>query len=190
MLLALALLTACGGAPQLSGTVLEPASPAPDFTLTDELGQPFTLSEQRGKVVLLFFGFTACPDGVCPAALAEMAAARRQLGADGEQVVLAMVTIDPNHDTPERLGEFVTRFDPSFVGLGGSDAELQPVYDAFGVGAVRVDDSNAPLGYNYIHSGATYVIDRAGRWRALIGHTTSMEDVVSDVRFLVHEQIS
>jgi protein SCO1/2 len=182
-------LGACAGPYQFRNTTLEPPSAAADFTLTDHNGRPFTLSEQRGKVVVLFFGFTSCPDGVCPTALADLAAARRQLGDDAERVLVAMVTIDPDYDTTEGLGSYVTQFDPAFVGLRGEQAELDIINKAYGVTATRVEDANAPSGYNFIHSGYVYVIDKAGQWRALIRHGAPVEDVVSDLRYFARERV-
>lgn len=189
ILLGLVLLAGCGGAPQLSGTVLEPASPAPDFTLTDEQGQSFTLSAQRGKVVVLFFGFSSCPD-ICPAELSNLAAATRQLGADAESVQVALVSLDPERDTSERLSQYVTAFDPGFKGLRGDKATLDPIARDYGVFYEKRELPGSALGYTIDHSGYVYVIDKAGRWREVLANGTSVEALVADLRALARERAS
>ncbi|HMQ30800.1 MAG TPA: SCO family protein [Chloroflexaceae bacterium] len=184
--LVLAALAACG-APQLKGTVLDPPSPAPDFTLTDEQGQPFTLSEQRGKVVVLFFGFTSCPD-ICPAELSNLAAATRQLGDAASDVQVALVSLDPERDTSERLAQYVGAFDPSFKGLRGDAAALAPVARDYGVFYEKRELPGSALGYTIDHSGYVYVIDKAGRWREVIANGAPVADLVSDLRALTRER--
>lgn len=182
----LGLIAGCG-APQLKGTVLEPADPAPDFTLTDEQGQPFTLSEQRGKVVVLFFGFTSCPD-ICPAELANLAAATRELGDDADDVQVALVSLDPERDTSERLAQYVTGFNPSFKGLRGEPAALDQVAKDYGVFYERRELPDSALGYTVDHSGFVYVIDKAGRWREVLANGTPVADIAADLKALVRER--
>jgi protein SCO1 len=188
LVLALLALGACASAPQLKGTVLEPALPAYDFTLTDQTGQPFTLSEQQGKVVLIFFGFASCPD-ICPVELANLAAVTRELGAEADAVEVAMVTVDPERDTPERLATYVSAFHPDFIGLHGDPETLAPIIKAYGVYAERRDLPDSALGYTIDHSGFVYAIDKAGRWRALYAHGTPVADIAGDVRTLVRERV-
>lgn len=180
-------LAGCGGPAQLRGSVLEPANPAPDFTLTDEQGQPFTLSAQHGKVVVLFFGFTSCPD-ICPAELSNLAAAVRQIGDDAREVQVALVSLDPERDTSERLGQYVTAFDPSFKGLRGEKAALDPVVKAYGVFYERRDLPGSALGYTIDHSGFVYMIDKAGRWRQIVANGTPVADLAADLRALSRER--
>lgn len=182
-----AALAACAAPAQLKGTVIEPAKPAPDFTLTDEQGQPFTLSGQQGKVVVLFFGFTSCPD-ICPAELSNLAAATRQLGADAGEVQVALVSLDPERDTSERLSQYVTAFDPSFKGLRGATATLDPIVKDYGVFYERRELPESALGYTIDHSGFVYVIDKAGRWRLVFAHGTPAADIAADLQVLVREQ--
>jgi protein SCO1/2 len=179
-----ALLGACGGSYTFRGTTLDPPSAAPDFTLTDHRGEPFRLSGQRGKVVLLYFGFTSCPD-LCPTTLADLAVVRRELGADAEPVQVALITVDPERDTLERIGPYVTGFDPTFVGLRGTPAELAPILKAYGVTAIKRELPSSALAYTIDHSSFVYVIDQAGTWRALFSHGAAIDDMVSDVRYLV-----
>lgn len=184
MLLALVLFVSACSSYEFRGVTLDPPKEAPDFTLTDFDGKPFQLSDHRGKVVILFFGFTNCPD-MCPAALSDMAAARRKLGADAEKVQGVFVSLDPDRDTPERLKRYVTAFDPTFIGVRGSETELAPVVKDYGVTYMRRDLPGSALGYTIDHSTFIYVIDASGRWRLLFTHGMPVDDIVSDLRYLV-----
>jgi protein SCO1/2 len=177
-------LTACGK-PQLRGGVLEPAALAPEMVLTDQTGRPFQLSSQQGKVVLLFFGYTSCPD-VCPTTLAEMAHVARELGDQAAGVQVAFVSVDPN-DTPQKLAQYVKLFNPNFTGLTGSAIELQRAMKSFQVKAQRRDTPGSGVGYSIDHSAFTYVIDKQGRLRELITYGAPVEDVINDVQLLLNE---
>jgi protein SCO1 len=177
------MLIACSGL-TFKGTFIDPPTPAPDLTLTDQHGQPWRLSDQSGKITLLFFGFTNCPD-VCPTALADIAAARKQLGTDAERVQAALISVDPERDTPEVLGPYVARFDPTFVGLHGSQAELDPILKSYGVYAAKRELPNSALGYTMDHTGFVYVIDQQGRWRAMLDHGTPVQDIANDLQYLL-----
>jgi protein SCO1/2 len=183
-LIAAMVLTACGKS-QLRGGVLEPAAPAPEMALTDQQGNPFQLSAQQGKVVLLFFGYTSCPD-VCPTTLADMARVARELGGKAEGIQVAFVSVDPN-DTPQKLGQYVKLFNPAFVGLSGSDIELKRAMNSFQVKAQRRDTPGSGVGYSIDHSAFTYVIDKQGRLRELINYGAPVEDVINDVHLLLSE---
>ncbi len=168
------------------GTVLEPAESAPDFTLTDDHGQPFQLKTQQGKVVLLYFGYTRCPD-VCPLTLGKLAQVRQALGPDAGPVEVVFITVDPERDTAQVLQDYMARFDPTFVGLRGTWPELDPVVKSYGVTAQKLDlATGTPLG-QVEHSSYIYVIDRAGRWRVLFSQDASVADIGADVGFLLHE---
>ncbi len=177
------LLNACGRQ-ELHGTVLDPPKAAPDFTLTAHTGQPFRLSEQRGKVVLLFFGFTNCPD-VCPTALADMAAVQNRLGADASQVQVVFVTLDPERDTPGRLAKYMGAFNPSFLGLSGTQAEINPIAKAYGVTFVRRELPNSALKYTIDHSPFMYIIDKQGTWRELLQDGIPITDMANDIRYFI-----
>ncbi|HEU4327112.1 MAG TPA: SCO family protein [Roseiflexaceae bacterium] len=180
------LLTGCG--PYVfRGSTVQPPDTAPEITLADQDGRPFRLSEQGGRVVVLFFGFGSCPD-ICPTALADLANARRQLGDDARDIQVAMVTLDPERDSPAALGRYVTRFDPTFLGLSGTPEQLEAAQKAYGVTAIRRDLPGSALKYTVDHSGYIYVIDRAGRWRSFFHVGSSVEDMVSDLRFLARER--
>jgi protein SCO1/2 len=178
------LLASCGKS-QLRGGVLEPAAKAPEMVLTDQSGQPFALSAQEGKVVLLFFGYTSCPD-VCPTTLADMAQVARKLGDTATGVQVAFVSVDPN-DTPQKLAQYVKLFNPNFAGLTGSEIELQRAMKSFQVKAERRETPGSGVGYSIDHSAFTYVIDKQGRLRELINYGTPADDVVNDVQLLLNE---
>jgi protein SCO1/2 len=136
-----------------------------DFTLTDQDGHPFRLSQDRGYPVAIFFGYTHCPDQ-CPATLQHLAAAKRSMGAQGNAVHVIFVTIDPRRDTPQRLRTYLAGFDPSFVGLTGSAAELAPVYRAYHVWYQAVPKTKKDLEAAEAHTSTVYIIDRGGRLRS------------------------
>lgn len=182
--LAALLLAGCRETYSLRGLVFDPPKPAPEFTLTDHTGQPFNLSDQRGKVVLLYFGFASCPD-LCPATLADLARMRRELGREGERVQVALITVDPSRDTQQVLANYISVFDPSFKGLHGSEEQIRQVMKKFGATAIRRDLPGSALGYTMDHSSLIYVIDQAGRWREQFPFGTAVEDVVGDVRHLI-----
>lgn len=118
------------------GFTMSPVRPAPDFELIDQHGQPWRLADQRGKTVALFFGYTHCPD-VCPQTMNILARAMDELGPQAEDVEVVLVTVDPERDTPEVLGQYVAGFHPAFVGLYGEDARIKEIADAYGVRFVQ-----------------------------------------------------
>jgi protein SCO1/2 len=178
-------LTSCGpGEPTFTGNVLDPPMPAVDFTLTDQYGQLFGLSDQRGKVVVLFFGYTSCPD-VCPTTLGVWNRVYNELGEDAEQVRFVFVTVDPERDTLDRLRDHLAIFSADFVGLTGTAEELAAVYQAYGVYAEREELADSELGYQITHTASAYVIDREGNWRLRHLFGTPPEDVAHDLRQLL-----
>lgn len=183
MLIAL-LLGACGQPYTFRGGAIGTPKVAPDFTLTDQNGQPWTLSKQRGNVVLLFFGFTNCPD-VCPTTLADLATVRERLGTDSNKAQIVMVSVDPQRDTSDQLKAYMAKFDTSAVGLTGEQMALAPVYKAYGVSATEQEHDHTSAEAMVEHSGYVYVIDRDGKWREVFDVGTPVEDIVSDVQYLV-----
>lgn len=167
------------------GSLIDPPIPAADFTLTDQHGETFRLSDQRGKVVLIFFGYTHCPD-VCPVTLSEYRQVKRQLGDQAEDIVFVFITVDPERDTPERLLAHLANFDPEFIGLTGEPADLERVWDAYGVYQEKVDTGSAG-GYLVDHTARTYAIDRQGNWRLTYPFGMEVEKQVADVRHLLRE---
>lgn len=174
--------SACGASYTFRGGAITPPKAAPDFTLTDQNGELWTLSNQRGKVVLLFFGFTNCPDA-CPSTLADLAMARKRLGED-DKVQIAMVSVDPKRDTLAQLKAYMAKFDESAVGLTADQATLTPVYKAYGVSAIEQDHGGTAT-IMVGHSSYVYVIDRAGNWREVFNYGTPVEDIMNDVDYLI-----
>jgi protein SCO1/2 len=179
-------LIACSRGYTLRGSVVSSPQAAPDFTLTDHNGQPFRLSAQNGKVVLIYFGFTSCPDA-CPTTLGNLARVRRDLGADAARVQVVMVSLDPERDSAEVLKNYVTAFDTTFLGLRGTQEELAPILKAYGVTAIKRRLPSSALGYTIDHSTYTYVIDPAGRLRETFGIDSPAADIANDVRYLIHK---
>jgi protein SCO1/2 len=164
-------------------TYAEPYPVAPEFELTRANGNTFQLSEQRGKIVMLFFGYTSCPD-VCPTTMAELNQALRELGSQADQVQVIFVTVDPQRDTPERVQEYVNHFNPSFIGLSGPEAELSKVWSDYGVFREVVEGKSA-AGYLVDHTARVTLIDQQGNLRVSFPFDTPVEDIVHDVEQLL-----
>ncbi len=179
------MLTSCEQqSPSFRGTVLKPPVSAPDFTLTDQHGQPFRLSEQRGRVVLLYFGYTHCP-GACPLTLSKWTHIREALGADAERVRFIFITVDPERDTSQRLQQHLATFNADFVGLTGTQVELESVYAAYGVFREKASRGAKGKGYLVNHNTSAFVIDPEGLWRLRHAAITPWEDIIHDVRQLL-----
>jgi protein SCO1/2 len=144
------------------------------------------LSDQRGQVVLLFFGYTFCPD-VCPTTLGAWKRVHEELGKDAQDVRFAFITVDPERDAPERLKAHVETFSEDFVGLTGTPEELQPVYNAFGVYFEKDAETESAAGYLVNHTASAFVIGPDGQWRLRHSFGTPVEDVVHDIRELLKE---
>lgn len=168
------------------GATLEPPDQAFDFTLTDQNGQAFTLAEQRGNVVLIFFGYTNCPD-ICPATLSDMQLVLNRLGDQATNVRMVFITVDPERDTVEKLQRFTARFDDRIIGLTGDAQQLVAVYQAYGAGATRRELPNSALKYAMDHTATTTVIDKTGQRRLLFGFGSPVEDMTSDIQALLNE---
>lgn len=182
-LVVLPLLSACGSGTHFTGQVMSPVTPAPDFSLTDQQGQPFTLSQQRGKVVLLYFGYMHCPD-VCPATLSVFRDVMHTLGGDAQRVRVVFVTVDPERDTAAYLRDYLAQFDPAFIGLTGSLDQLTPVYQAYHIFRQKIETGGA-LGYTMTHTSSFEIIDTTGNWRLTHDFGDSTQDITADVRQLL-----
>ena len=162
--------------------LLAPRVPvAPDFTLTDQNGRPFQLSNLRGQTVALFFGYTHCPD-VCPTTLAALARAKRKLGAAGAQFHVVFVTVDPRRDTPAVIGTYVRLFDASFIGLTGTEAQLAPVYAAYKVYHQALPAQGSAAGYLVAHGSAVDFIDPSGHVRGVGDWSDTPDQLVAEVK--------
>ena len=147
--------------------------------LAGDGGETVSLESYRGKVVLMYFGYTFCPD-ICPASLAELADAMELLGDRADDVQVVMVSVDPARDTPDVLADYMDHFDPRFVGLTGTDAEIAGVADSYGV-FYEAQEGTAATGYLVDHLASVIVIDGDGRWVEILSYGTSSEQIASDV---------
>ena len=154
-----------------------------DFKLNDHHGQPRTLADFKGKVVVLFFGYTHCPD-VCPTTLTDMALALKKLGADADKVRVLFVTVDPARDTPELLAQYVPSFNPEFLGMYGDEAATAQVAKDFHVYFHKQEGKSANQ-YAVDHTAGTYVFDRDGKIRLYISYGQDAETIAHDLRLLV-----
>lgn len=153
-----------------------------DFQLTDFNGKPRRLSDFSGKVVVLFFGYTHCPE-VCPTTLADLAQVMRLLGKDADRVQVLFVTLDPERDSPELLAKYVPSFDPSFLALYGDARATAQAAKAFGVTHVKQDDKHG--GYTLDHSDGTYLIGTRGKPLMLSPYGQRVEYLAQDIRLLL-----
>lgn len=166
------------------GTVLQSPSPAMNFTLTGHNGQPVALSDYKGKVVLLYFGYTTCPD-VCPTSLAELHATLLTLGSQAKDVQVMMVTVDPERDTEAVMGEYMAHFDARFIGLTGTPDQIAQIATNFGVAYAR-SDADSALGYLVDHTATVTAIDRQGYVRVIFPFNTPAADIAADVEYLLN----
>ena len=165
------------------GGEIAPPNPAPALALTDQHGQPFDLAAQEGRVVLLFFGYTSCPD-VCPTTLSDLLTVREQLGERADDVAVVFVTVDPARDTPERLAQYLDFFDPTFTGLAGTDEQIARAKQGYGVYS-RIQESTSSLGYLVDHTSALFVIDPDGNYRLTYPYGTDPAVIAGDVSHLL-----
>lgn len=170
---------------EFRGVDITGADYARDIPLTDHNGQKRSLQDFRGKVVVVFFGYTQCPD-VCPTSMSELAEVKRSLGADGDKLQGIFVTVDPERDTPEMLKGYMASFDPSFIALRGTPEQLVAVAKDFKIYFKRVD-GQTPTSYTMDHSAGSYVYDTKGRLRVYHRYGAGAQSLAADVRALLDE---
>jgi protein SCO1/2 len=170
-------------APVFRSTDVTGADFGRDFQLTDFDGKPRRLSDFRGNVAIVFFGYTHCPD-VCPTTLSELASAIKQLGPDGGRVQVLFITADPERDTNEILKQYVTAFNPRFVGLRGTPAETAQVAKAFKV-LIQKNPGTEPNNYTVDHSAGAYVYDPNGRLRLYVAYGQGAAVFAHDIALLL-----
>lgn len=171
------------GGHQFHGTVIRAPEPANNFTFTGADGQPVRLRDFRGKVVLLYFGYTYCPD-VCPATMVELKQAVEEIGNKADRVQVIMISVDPERDSPQQLQEYVNHFHDSFIGLTGTEEEILGLTTQYGV-FFEKHEGTADSGYLIDHTATVTVIDRDGHLRVLYPFDTPSEDIADDLRYLV-----
>lgn len=195
------LLSACASAPAAAptvastetdvptaGTLIDPPKPLSDFTLaSSEGGKPLSLSQLRGKPVLLYFGYTFCPD-VCPTTLAEFIRVKKDLASRADQLAVLMVSVDPERDTPAVLERYMKAFDPSFIGMTSDEATLRRIGGEYGLFYQRQAVSGSSAAYLMNHSAASYLIDPQGQLRMIYSYGTPHTVIAPDVERLLAER--
>ncbi len=186
MMFSALLVAGCGerAAPKFQLTDVTGADFGKSLALTDHNGKPRTLADFNGKVVVLFFGFTHCPDA-CPTTMLELANVAKALGPDAERMQVLFVTVDPERDTPEVLRQYVPSFNPSFLGLYGTPEETSRAAKAF---KVYFQKQAQPGGsYTMDHSAGTFVLDPKGRLRLFSQYGAGAAPLVHDIKLLLAE---
>lgn len=182
---ALALAACSETKPAFSGIDITGADYATGFSLTDHNGQPRTLADFKGKAVVVFFGFTQCPD-VCPTSMTELAEAKRLLGTDGEKLQGLFVSIDPERDTPEIMKAYMANFDPTFLALYAAPNALPDLAKSYRIYYRKVE-GKTPTSYSMDHSAGSYVYDPKGRIRLYHRYGSGAQALASDLKLLLNE---
>jgi len=178
----LALLCACGGQPAFLGSNITGSRLGKTLALVDHSGQARTLADYAGKVVVVFFGFTQCPD-VCPTSLAELAQVMHELGDAAQNVQVLMVTVDPERDTADALHQYITAFDPRFVGLTGTPEQIRQAADSFKVFYAKVPREDGD--YTMDHTAAFFLLDGQGDARVLTRSNAGTRALTHDLKLLL-----
>lgn len=181
--LALALAACQPAAPKFKSTDITGVDYGKTFQLTDHTGKPRTLADFSGKVLVITFGFTHCPD-VCPTILADLAGAMKNLGPDAERAQVLFITVDPERDTLEVLAKYVTVFDPRFLGLAGDAEATARTAKEFKVFYEKRKSGDT---YTVDHSAQSFVMDPQGRLRLFVRHDRIAADLAGDLRMLLRE---
>jgi protein SCO1/2 len=186
MLAAAALVAGCFDAkPQFKSVDLTGADYAKDFKLTDHNGVVRSMKDFKGKIVVMFFGYTQCPD-VCPTSMTELAQAKQLLGKDGDKLQGLFVTVDPERDTPQLLKAYMANFDPTFLALRGTPEELAAMARDYKVFYKKVE-GKTPTSYTMDHSAASYVYDTQGRLRLYTRYGSGAQALASDIQLLLKD---
>ena len=174
---------AAAAADKFKSGVFEPPRAAPEIALHGSDGKDLKLSQYRGKVVALGFGFSHCPE-ICPTTLDRLAKARKRLGPAGSDLQVVYVTVDPERDSPERLRTYLAAFDPGFIGATGSSAQVDKVQKEYGIVAAKKLGKD-PRTYGVDHSSFVYLVDRGGHLRVMVPYGKSADDIAHDVALLL-----
>ena len=170
---------------EFRGVDITGAEYARDIPLTDHNGQARHIKDFAGKVVVVFFGFTQCPD-VCPTSMQEMAEVKKMLGADGERLQSIFITVDPERDTPEMLKAYMANFDPSFLALVGNAEQTAALAKEFKI-YYKKAEGKTPTSYTMDHSAGSYIYDTQGRLRVYYRYGSGAEALAHDVKQLLKE---
>ena len=169
--------------PKFNAIDVTGANYAKGFSLKDQTGQERKLADFKGKVVVVFFGYTQCPD-VCPTTMTELVEVKRLLGANGEKLQAVFITVDPVRDTAELLNAYVTNFDPSFVALIPSSEQLVEVAKEFKIYYKKVD-GKTPTSYTMDHSAGSYIFDAQGQVRLFSRYGSGAQAIAQDIAVLL-----
>lgn len=183
ILLLLTLLQSCSETLNWNATDVTGAMPDLEFSLTGPDGEVVESGSLQGKPVLIFFGFTSCPD-VCPTTLAQLSVVMKKLGTQADDIQMVLVSVDPGRDTPEVMKTYTAQFGPWLLGLTGSEQALNTLREAYGVYAA-MESSDEKGAYNVMHTAAVFVFDEKGRARLLISDVSDIDAVVSDIKQLL-----
>lgn len=166
------------------GTVIQSPETSHDFTLTGINGD-VSLSDYRGKLVLLYFGYTFCPD-ICPATLANVGQALNQIGSNADDVQTIMISLDPQRDTPEKLAEYTAHFHPSFIGVTGTQEQLDAVASLYGI-FYQVNEGSDATGYLIDHTATLLVIDREGFLKLVFPFGVTVDEIADDLKYMLRQ---
>lgn len=166
------------------GTVIQSPETSHDFTLTGINGD-VSLSDYRGKLVLLYFGYTFCPD-ICPATLANVGQALKQIGSNADDVQTIMISLDPQRDTPEKLAEYTAHFHPSFIGVTGTQEQLDAVASLYGI-FYQVNEGSDATGYLIDHTATLLVIDREGFLKLVFPFGVTVDEIADDLKYMLKQ---
>lgn len=170
--------------PPTAGTRLAPPRKVADFTLTSHEGTPFSLSDLEGKMVLLYFGYTFCPD-ICPASLADFVHVKRNLGAHAGNVAFVFVSVDGERDTPAVLARYLSAFDPDFIGLTGEEQQIRKIGVDYGLFFEKVEVEDTSADYLVDHTAASFLLDPERRLSIIYAYGTPSEVISSDILTLL-----
>jgi protein SCO1/2 len=173
--------------PTPGGMAVDPPKPMRDFTLTGQDGQPMKLGDLRGRAVLLFFGYTHCPD-VCPLSMADLRAAKKALGERAGEAAFVMISVDGARDTPEVMKRYVGSFDPDFIGLTGDETVVHGIAADYGAQFERQKPEGTAATYLVAHTSYIYLLDRQGRWRVTYPFQTPTGLIARDTERILDER--
>lgn len=168
---------------KLKGSEITSPTAAPSFSLLSSKGEQYKLKDHQGKIVILFFGYTYCPD-ICPTTLYKFKEVENLLGKKSNEMEVVLITVDPERDTQEKLSSYLKTFDDTFFGLTGNENDLETIWKDYGVFR---QISNVKGGKEYLvdHSTRLYLIDKKGNLRATYLVDTPISDLVSDIKYLL-----
>ena len=166
------------------GTVIQSPEPSYNFTLTSSSGD-VSLTDYRGKLVLMYFGYTFCPD-ICPATLANVGQALRDLGSRADDIQVIMVSLDPERDTPEKLSDYVDQFHPSMIGITGTKEKLDEVASLYGIFYQKAEGSDA-TGYLIDHTATMLVLDREGYLKLVFPFGVTSQEIADDLKYMLRQ---